>query len=71
MRGDPTIWTRVIIESRKYAMMKTMGKYIDEHGCIVTVCASDRDSYTKMFEDNMRMFAVDAIAEELAKGAGL
>lgn len=60
-------WNRVIVEAKKYAMMKSFGKYLEtdsndnEH--FVVVSFGERERYTQMFAENVLRFSVDAVAE--------
>lgn len=59
-------WSRVVKEAKKYAMMKSFGKYIEVRGdneCMISVGYSDRESYTKMFAENVLLYSLDALAE--------
>jgi hypothetical protein len=60
-------WVKVIEESRKYAMMKTHGKYI-ENGKVITVSYNDRQSYEDLFKGNLLRYAEDAFLEDALVG---
>lgn len=60
-------WSRVVEEGRKYAMMKSMGKYI-ENGVVISVSFGDRKNYEEMFMGNVLRRIEDAFTEDALVG---
>lgn len=61
-------WGRVVAEAKKYAMMKSLGKYVEKNSngveCFISVNFSNRESYENIFAENVLRYAMDAMAEE-------
>ena len=57
-------WSRVMKTAKDWALMHSLGKYIDERGGMITVGHNDREDYEQMFIQRLKTDALDALAQE-------
>ena len=64
-------WLKVIEEGRKYAMMKSTGKYVDHNDTIISVSGSDTEAYLEQYKWSLLRAVEDAFVEDALLGMSI